>query len=242
MKSSLRIDLTSSLRLIVAGGLALGLSACAGGLGGTTYGTGVSQEEALLNDIQNMTALGGTDKQTEIDYSSRPGLVIPPSTAALPAPSDASQTGRLVAAADWPQDPDLLRKAYHQRLETMTEVERKALLDAIRRMPPEQRAYIIKNDPRSVGFANAIKEPDYEKGMPSAGEVKEYDRQVKQRLAAIRAVNNKTEDGYKRKYLTQPPEKYRQYSSEVQQELDKVAVETAEEKKSGGFFNKLWPF
>lgn len=238
MKSCVRIDHKTALRFGLGVGLAFGLSACANGIGGTTYGTGVSQEEALLNDIQGIASVaGGDDKQKEIDYSSRPGLVVPPSASSLPAPSQASKTGQLVAASDWPQDPDLLRKAYHERLTNLTEKEREALLQAIRRLPPEQRAYIIKNDPRVTAFSQ-IEEPDY----TQPGKLKEYNQKVRERLAAINAANGKTDDKYKRKYLTQPPEKYRQHSPEVQRELDKVAVEGVEEKKSGGLFSKIWPF
>jgi hypothetical protein len=238
MKSCVRIDHKTALRFGLGVGLAFGLSACANGIGGTTYGTGVSQEEALLNDIQGIAAVSDSDtKQKDIDYSSRPGLVVPPSASSLPAPSNTAETGRLVAASDWPQDPDLLRQAYHKRLETMNEQERKALLEAIRRLPPEQRAYIIKNDPRVTSFTQ-IEEPDYKE----PGKLKEYNQKVRERVAAINAANGKTTDKYKRKYLTQPPEKYRQHSPEVQRELDKVAVEGIEEKKSGGLFSKIWPF
>ncbi|HAT85270.1 hypothetical protein [Cohaesibacter gelatinilyticus] len=238
MKSSVRIDYKTASRFGLGVGLAFGLSACANGIGGTTYGTGVSQEEALLNDIQGIAAVSSGDKnQAQIDYSSRPGLVVPPQSSQLPNPLNASNTGRLVNAADWPKDPDLLRKAYHQRLETMNDQERKALLEAIRRMPPEQRAYIIKNDPRVTSFTQ-IEEPDYRE----PGKLKEYNQKVRERLAAINAANGKSGGKYKRKYLTQPPEKYRQHSPEVQRELDKVAVEGPEEKESKGLFSKLWPF
>lgn len=243
MKSSVRIDYKTASRFGLGVGLAFGLSACANGIGGTTYGTGVSQEEALLNDIQGIAAVSSGDKnQAQIDYSSRPGLVVPPQSSQLPNPLNTSNTGRLVNAADWPKDPDLLRKAYQERLETMNDQERKALLEAIRRMPPEQRAYIIKNDPRSTNFANSIKDLDYSKNSPTRAEVNRYDRQVKERLAAIRAANGEGDDKHKRKYLTQPPEKYRQHSPEVQRELDKVAAEGPQEKKSKGLFSKLWPF
>lgn len=216
--------------------LAVGLSACAG-VGGTTYGTGESQEMALVNDVTNI--VGTTEEQAPIDYSARPGLVLPPKGSSLPSPG--KQRSLPQTAANWPQDPDILRRAYHERMASMSDKERKALLEAIRRLPPDQRNAIIKNDPRQTDYANQIKDLDYSKGMPTPGQVKEYDRQVKERLALIR-MQREGEKG-KRVYLTQPPERFTTLDPKVQAEMKKVTDGSgSEEGKKDNVFKRLWPF
>ena len=61
------------------------LSGCTGT---STYGTGKSQERQLFDDITGIVALGGGKKKERIDYSSRSGLVKPPSSTQLPAPAE----------------------------------------------------------------------------------------------------------------------------------------------------------
>jgi len=81
---------------ILAGALAL--SGC---VGGTTYGTGVSQEEQTLKDFYNMFTLNRERKN--IDYSARPDLIVPEDKAALPEPLEDG-----VATNDpaWPETPE----------------------------------------------------------------------------------------------------------------------------------------
>ncbi|MCT4654723.1 MAG: hypothetical protein N4A65_02815 [Cohaesibacter sp.] len=222
--------------------LACSLAACSG-IGGTTYGTGTTQEEALISDLNNITNI--TDEQGEaIDYTARPGLVIPPSASNLPKPIDKQQTGRLLTASDWPRDPDLLRKAYLERLDTMNDKEREAFLAAVRSLPKAQRDAILKNDPRVTSFTRNIKEHDFAKDGPtSSGQAAEYSKQVKERLALINAVNDK--NSAKRKYLTQPPSKYRTHDPKVKAEMEKISTgetQLDDKKKSGNALSRLWPF
>lgn len=97
-----RFTATSGLRAGITGvvGLAcaLTLSAC---VKGTTYGTGVSQEQQTINDLYNMFTLK-SDKNN-IDYSARPDLIVPQNTAALPEPVDSEVT---TSNPDWPETPE----------------------------------------------------------------------------------------------------------------------------------------
>lgn len=97
-----RFTATSTLRAGITGvvGLAcaLTLSAC---VKGTTYGTGVSQEQQTINDLYNMFTLK-SDKNN-IDYSARPDLIVPQNTAALPEPIDSETT---TYNPDWPETPE----------------------------------------------------------------------------------------------------------------------------------------
>ena len=227
----------SLFSLSMVGLVGVGLSACTN-VGGMTYGTGETQEAALIKDVSGL--IGDSEKKAPIDYSARPGLVLPPDGSNLPTPVDGRGQAASVAT-NWPQDPDELRRIYQEKLATMTDKDRQSLLAAIRALPKEQRDAIIKNDPRATAFANQIEEHDYSKGPATAGQNKRYSEQVKARLALINAANGKNQDPNKRVYLTQPPESFRELTPEVQQELAKAQTEP-EKKKGKSFFGKLWPF
>ena len=216
-------------------GMGVGLSGCSG-VGGTTYGTGVSQEMALLNDVNGM--FGSSEKKEPIDYSSRPGLVLPPKGTALPSPQDDRELAASTAE-NWPTDPDALRRLYHEKLSSMSERERASLLAAIRRLPRAQRDAILKNDPRAVDFANQIEEPDLSKGPPTDTQSRVYAAKVRERMALIKAANGEEDGTYKRKYLTQPPEDYRKLTPELEAEMARIATEDPEKKKTK---KKWWPF
>ncbi len=89
------------IRTIAAGVIAVStmiVSGCAG----PTYGTGTPAEAQLLEDVTGVLSLGPRDKP-RIDYSPRPNLVKPPSTAVLPPPQEP------VAASGnsaWPESPE----------------------------------------------------------------------------------------------------------------------------------------
>lgn len=226
------------VRLIALALLApFALTACAG-VGGTTYGTGESQEAAIVKDVTGLFGVIPTGEKPEpIDYSARAGLVLPPDSEALPPPGSGAGSPRTIAT-NWPQDPDVLRKAYHERMNSMTDEERKQLLEAIRALPPEKRDAIIKNDPRSTDFASQIEEPD--PITASAAERKAYEAQVKERLAMIRAANGQGKEG--RQYLTQPPERFTEVTPELEREIAKIDPEKQDEGEKKGFMSKLWPF
>ena len=222
--------------LAIIAPFSLGLSACSG-IHGTTYGTGKNQDTAVLSDITGGFGILPKESEPAIDYSARAGLVLPPDGTTLPTPQDDKNRAASVAG-NWPNDPDVLRRAYEERMATMTDEERKALLEAIRKLPPAQRDAIIKNNTRSATFAKQIKEPE-DLLQASAAERKEYDRQVKERLALIRLQNGV--DTKSRKYLTQPPENLTEVSPEVQAEIDKISPE-GKTKQEKSFLGTLWPF
>ena len=90
--SKIRISLCVSL---FATGLAL--SGC---VGGTTYGTGVSQEKQTLDDFVNMFSF--KNKRNTIDYSARPDLVVPENKQLVEPVEEASTTSNI----DWPESPE----------------------------------------------------------------------------------------------------------------------------------------
>ena len=78
----------------------MALSGC---VGGTTFGTGVSQEQQLLNDLQGMMSFGSKKRKKPIDYSARPDLILLSQTAALPAPQEEESS---TSATNWPESPE----------------------------------------------------------------------------------------------------------------------------------------
>jgi len=85
---------------LALGVCALVLSGC---VGGTTYGTGVTQEQQLVKDVKGMISFGSANKsKARIDYSARPDLVLPGQTASLPAPQEQESSSSNV---DWPESP-----------------------------------------------------------------------------------------------------------------------------------------
>jgi hypothetical protein len=87
----------AAIAALLAGAVAL--SGC-GGAGGV----GVELDAPILNAVG--LDLGGK-KKDEDDLPERPGLVVPPSTEALPAPG--TQTAA-AGAQNWPDDPDKRKK------------------------------------------------------------------------------------------------------------------------------------
>jgi hypothetical protein len=91
-------------KVALAVGLGFSALALSGCIGGTTFGTGVSQERQLVNDLEGMMTMGGKKKRkTRIDYSARPDLVMPAKTAALPEPLEEEASSSNV---DWPENPE----------------------------------------------------------------------------------------------------------------------------------------
>ena len=226
------------MALVMLGTLSMGLSACSG-VSSTTYGTGETHERELLDDVTGLLgALPNEKKRQTIDYSARAGLVLPPAGAPLPTPEDGKRLPAY-AQADWPQDPDKLREIYNERMENMTDEERAQLLEAIRRLPPAQRDSIIKNNTASANFARQIKEPDYGDGPVDPAELREYEKQVKERLALIRA--QKQGEKGKRTYLTQPPERFTDVTPEVASQMEQLKQQENKGKKKR-FFSRIWPF
>jgi hypothetical protein len=80
---------------------AIAVLALSGCMGGTTYGTGVSQEQQTLKDVYTMFNLQNEKKN--IDYSPRPDLIVPENKQALVEPLD---NGATTSNAQWPETPE----------------------------------------------------------------------------------------------------------------------------------------
>lgn len=184
-----------TLRCVLAAGVAvLALSGC---VSGTTYGTGVSQEEQTLQDMYSMFSL--KSKKKNIDYSPRPDLVVPQNKQALVEPLDQVAS---TSNPDWPETPE-------------------ARIARIRAQAGEV-------DPRTgeVGVEESLRQKDgigietgerFKKFIPGVTDkdgnvinVKGEEGQAARAEVLKAKADLSISPGANRKYLTEPPVKYRQ--------------------------------
>ena len=160
----------------------LAASALAGCTTGNTYGTGTSPGMQTLKDITGVAGLSPKDKEP-IDYTPRPKIVAPPADAALPLPATAATTQ---TAANWPNDPDLLRAKVKADAET-----REATGSPQLQLP---KARTIDGGYQPI----------------DAGLTKEQIEEVRKQMAAAKGGMAVDANGNPvRKYLTDPPNEYR---------------------------------
>lgn len=156
-------------------------------MGAPTYGTGTSADEQLLQDLSGALTFS-SEKKERIDYSPRPGLVMPASTAVLPPPQEDVAT---VGNPAWPESNE-------QRL---------ARIRAEATANQDNANYSAGVDPdlmRSASRQSSKRRHHWNEVEPmvNAGRTRE---EFNRRLAE-RQQGNPTQ----RKYLSEPPLVYRQ--------------------------------
>lgn len=172
--------------VLVTGVIVLPL-AIAGCQGSSTYGTGKTSAEHLLGGIGGLA--GGTEKKQRIDYSPRPGLVTPPKGDALPQPLE---EGGSSYYPDLPESPEQRRVRLQGDAPKAHERSGAIPIEAMKR----------RRDPGS----RSAKTSDYSRDETLENYDPKYNRKrfLKQK-AEIAGVNGAAP----RKYLTEPPKKYR---------------------------------
>lgn len=199
-----------------AGVVAAVLSGCSS----MTYGTGTSPGKQTFNDITGIVSIGGK-KQPKIDYASRPPIVAPPKTAALPAPGATTSV-----ATNWPRDPDEIARA---RKEAEGDAPREdpgvaALKDPGWRLPPSSEKTV-----------NIRRDPNWDPGQEALKTTREQNETAKKMIAAAKtgAAGKVDANGNPiRTTLTEPPADYRQPDAASPQEFN------AKQKKKRWW----WPF
>ena len=173
--------------------LAFGLSAC---VGGTTYGTGVSQEKQTLNDVYNMFTL--KTKRSDIDYTARPDLVVPENTAALPEPLENAAT---TSNPEWPETPgERIARIREQASEADPRTGQVPVEERTRRKEG------IRIETRDVEQENRDAGLD-RRGNPIVGFEQKRKEQRKDFLARKSTIEVSSTPA--RRYLTDPPVEYR---------------------------------
>jgi len=162
-------------------GLAVAISAAAlSACSGTTYGTGKSAEQQLVEDLTGVLSLGPKDKPS-IDYSPRPGIVKPPSTEVLPPPQDSVASS---ANPAWPESPE----------ERLARVRAEATAN---QNNPLYRPNIIRDVSSDSGQAQAL-------SVDSRTRKAQRDEFLRRRQMAAQGSPTT------RRYLSDPPVEYRQ--------------------------------
>lgn len=172
----------SRLLVLPAGAvLALGLAGCSG----TTYGTGITQEQQTIEDVMTIASLGSKDAPP-IDYRPRGGIVAPPNNSLPPPGSAPDVTAAIASDPNWPQDPD----------------EAKAARRAARAAQPMNQPspnFVLPKGQTSHSVANG----EYSEQQKAEGK-KAWDELHKGKTGTYDANGNPV-----RKYLTEPPVAYR---------------------------------
>jgi hypothetical protein len=214
-----RANRANRLGTLAALAAAAALSGC---MGGPTYGTGVSANEQLANDVSNILALGPT-KGEQIDYKPRPELVKPAGkvdAASLPAPQQAAADP--AGNPQWPESPEARRarlraEATANQDDPMYQPE--VAMDGVAESTKFGRNRILG--------AAADGPPRWEAGNTKFA--------VEQRLKEQRQG-----DPTQRKYLSEPPLEYRVPAATAptdqlgEDEWNKEKRRKAEAKKKGG--------
>lgn len=168
-------------------GLALAQSAC------TTYGTGTSPAIQTVEDLAGIASL--SSKKEPIDYKPRPKIVAPPSTAALPPPSDARVAS--TAPANWPVDQDARVAAFQADV---------AAREKAGQPLPKVRLPSAPRDESTGPVPIAAERDPSAEAMPKPG----GNQQAKKLFADARASVAVDENGKPiRRYLSDPPPDYR---------------------------------
>jgi len=196
------ISLRALLIALVA--VPIGLAGCSPT---ATYGTGQAPEVALFREVTG-GLLSRDKKKQDIKYQPRAPLVMPPNSESLPPPADSAA----VAAADWPVSED----------ERLADVNRR------------------NSDPRYVGsqaqyrylkpLADAMDEPSAAPApSPSHREIvgmRQNGVQFRQALAESKGFGHN-----ERRYLTDPPETYREPAATAPSEFSDI---NGKGRSSGG--------
>ncbi|MBO0903881.1 hypothetical protein [Jiella sonneratiae] len=206
------------------------LSGCLslGGCLGPTYGTGKSQGETLFDDLNNFVSLGDTEGKQKIAYTPRPELVKPENTAVLPQPQVARNT---TGDPSWPESPEE-RSARIQAAAYQGDGPLPAEF-ATKNKEGVTREYL---DRTSGGTYN------FRKNGRDAGVLPPDQMESRSELIKKRIAEQKQGSPTQRKYLSEPPLKYREPAASApvgDPGEDEEAKQRRLRGNGGGFLDKL---
>ncbi|MGH6923441.1 MAG: hypothetical protein ACRED5_06850, partial [Propylenella sp.] len=175
-----------------------------------TYGTGEAPEVALFREVTG--GFLGSNKKEPIQYQPRAPLVMPPTAEQLPPPAEAAAA----ASADWPIDPNQ-RVAALPRGSTDaryggSQAEYRRLKPLIGVLPEPPRTNTSTGSPYDIVRARQQRE------------------QFRKALAESKGFG-RTE----RRYLTDPPNEYREPAATAPAEFENIKSEGG-----GGFLKWLY--
>ena len=193
------------------------------GCSGNTYGTGVSSEQQLVDDISNMITLDMMKEKKRINYESRPNLVKPPEVAQLPTPAEKVQS----ESAYFPEDPEVKRLRLREEL---AEAESNGRTIDLSPEIQQLRAASLSRSKAEINRQKHHNDEDTYVCIPcQMEESKKQDQAIKER----RTKERLQAASKRRRYLTEPP-------SEYQAPAETAAVgEVGEEELSEAALDKL---
>lgn len=181
----------------MSGAAALAGLALSGCVGGTTYGTGVTQEQQTLKDVYTMFNLK-TEKKN-IDYSPRPDLIVPENKQALVEPIDDAAT---TSNAQWPETPEeRIARIRAQAGEVDPRTGEAGITEQMRK----KEGIAIETGYTKQKFVPGQTDRD---GNPLLNA--SVSTETRQEVLKAKAELNGTSGPTTRKYLTEPPVQYRQ--------------------------------
>jgi hypothetical protein len=169
----------------------LALSGC---IGGTTYGTGVSQGKQTVEDVYNMFTL--KRNQQNIDYTPRADLIVPENSDDLPEPLDSAAATSNPA---WPESPE--HRIARIRSQAGEIDERSGEYSIEEQLRPKEGIAI---EQRTKKFVVGQTDRDGNPLMFNGEESKQNRREVLERKAELAPTT-----GVERRFLTDPPVAYR---------------------------------
>jgi hypothetical protein len=165
-----------------------------------TYGTGEAPEMALFREVTGGILTGG--KKEPIEYQPRAPLVMPPTAEQLPPPAETASS----ASLDWPLDPDA-------RVASVTDLTEEEL-----RYGGGQAEYR-----RLKPLVGVLPETPRDDVMDSRQPAYDVVHSRKQRATFQKALAEaRGYGGGERRYLTDPPEEYRQPASTAPAEFEDI--------------------
>ncbi|MBZ8133479.1 hypothetical protein CLD20_09390 [Afifella sp. IM 167] len=213
-----------ALRRVTAISVLVGSAGLLGGCpAATTYGTGEAPEMAIFSEV---AGIGGfAKKQEHIEYKPRSPLVMPPENAGLRAPEE----GADVRTAQWPGGGET--KPVGIRAESPQDRNGRDI--ARDDLTPEYVASLKPLGALSRGRTGPANTSDRNEVINSKY-VTQRDRAAGRDVQ--KALNESKGIGItERRYLTDPPGKYRQPAPNAP-----VDPENRTEKKEGNFFTRLF--
>jgi len=231
--------MSGTKRVVAFSGVLLAGSILSGCMGsGTTYGTGVSQEQQTLEDLSNILTL--RKKKTNINYQSRPDLIVPDQKVLV----EPQEEGTSTSQTDWPVSPE--QRLARIRDEADAAQESTAAANNFARSQKNFRN--VQTESTGAVFAaygegvpNVTCDPTEETAYMRKCTGAEISKAVRAERAEIRTVGKTS---YSRRYLTEPPIEYRTPSNSAPigdegyslAELSRIAKEKKERAKENEAF------
>jgi len=192
--------------------------ALAGCSSSTTYGTGERPETAILRELTGGYGLTGKKEKEPIAYQPRSPLVMPPAATLRPP----VETAEARAGAAWPSDPDRAGPIPDDTFAGLSPAEQRAKVKELRGLAGMTGT--TGRQAPTVGPSNEEQRGNFYAWLRD---------HKKERDDFKAAYDEQSGAGAKRRYLTEPPDEYRQPAATA-------PASPPEAKPKRSFFSRLF--